>query len=182
MKDSEDSDPQQPQPSKQQQQQSIFEMILSEDKPRTFQQYSHQQALHRPVPKQDDSEYSLDTITRQSLPFFLPWTPNAAPKELPPDFSWLSNCKYRVLYCTASQDQSFSLLTILNNFTACGGKAAIGVFGGGVMGLLMGVFLGAMSDATPPITVIAGKDVPTAPFREQMRVVMKATGQKSLYW
>lgn len=50
------------------------------------------------------------------------------------------------------------------------------------MGLLMGVFLGAMSDATPPVTVIAGKDVPQAPFREQMRVVLRATGEKSLYW
>jgi import inner membrane translocase subunit TIM22 len=50
------------------------------------------------------------------------------------------------------------------------------------MGLLMGVFLGAMSDATPPITVIGGKDVPQAPFREQMRVVLRATGEKSLYW
>jgi import inner membrane translocase subunit TIM22 len=50
------------------------------------------------------------------------------------------------------------------------------------MGLLMGVFLGAMSDTTPPVTVIGGKDVPQAPFREQMRVVMRATGEKSLYW
>jgi len=51
-----------------------------------------------------------------------------------------------------------------------------------MMGLLMGVFLGAMSDATPPVTVIAGKDVPQAPFREQMRVVLRATAEKSLYW
>lgn len=65
---------------------------------------------------------------------------------------------------------------------SCGGKAALGVFGGGMMGLLMGVFLGAMSDATPPVQVIAGKDVPQAPMREQVRVTFRATAEKSLYW
>jgi len=130
-------------------------MILSQP-PLSSQKYSHQAALHRPVPKGDDSPYSLDTITRSSLPYFLPWEISATPKELPPDFSWIPN--------------------------SCGIKATIGVIGGGAMGLLMGVFLGAMSDATPPVTIIAGKEVPQAPFREQMRVVLKATGQKSLYW
>jgi import inner membrane translocase subunit TIM22 len=65
---------------------------------------------------------------------------------------------------------------------SCGGKAAIGVFGGGIMGLLMGVFLGAMSDATPPVQVIGGKDVPSAPLREQLKVTMRATAEKSIYW
>lgn len=46
----------------------------------------------------------------------------------------------------------------------------------------MGVFLGAMSDASPPVQVIAGKDVPQAPLKEQMRVTMRATADKSLYW
>lgn len=50
------------------------------------------------------------------------------------------------------------------------------------MGLLMGVFLGAMSDATPPVTLIGGKDVPQAPIREQMKVVFRSTGEKSIYW
>lgn len=99
---------------------------------------------------------SLDQITRKSLPYFLPWFQTAGPSELPPDFSWVTN--------------------------SCGGKAAIGVFGGGVMGLLMGVFLGAMSDATPPVQVIGGKDVPQAPMREQVRVTFRATAEKSLYW
>ena len=63
---------------------------------------------------------------------------------------------------------------------ACLGR--IGVFGGGVMGLLMGVFLGAMSDATPPVQFIAGKDVPQHPLREQMKYTLRATANKSLYW
>jgi mitochondrial import inner membrane translocase subunit TIM22 len=95
-------------------------------------------------------------LTRRALPYPIPWTPTAAPGQLAPDFSWLSN--------------------------SCSGKAAIGVFGGGVMGLLMGVFLGAMSDTTPPIQVIAGKEIPQAPLKEQVRVAMRATADKSLYW
>lgn len=50
------------------------------------------------------------------------------------------------------------------------------------MGLLMGVFLGALSDATPPVQVIGGKEVPQAPMKEQVRVTMRATAEKSLYW
>ena len=101
---------------------SIFEMVMSKQPP-TSSNYSHEKALHRPVPVDSSNELSLGHITRRSLPYFLPWVPTAAPSEVPPDFSWVSN--------------------------SCGGKAAIGVFGGGIMGLLMGVFLGAMSDATP---------------------------------
>ena len=137
-------------------QQSIFEMIMSQPE-LTSSKYSHVTALHRPVPCKDDSPYSLDRLTRRSLPYFLPWHATAGPGALPPDFSWLTN--------------------------SCGGKAAIGVFGGGVMGLLMGVFLGAMSDATPPVQVIAGgKDVPQAPLREQMKLTLRATADKSMYW
>lgn len=118
--------------------------------------YNPEAALHVPVPPSSNDEMSLDHITRKSLPFFRPWFQTAGPAQLPPDFSWMSS--------------------------SCGGKAAIGVFGGGVMGLLMGVFLGAMSDATPPVQVIAGKDVPQAPLKEQVRVTFRATWDKSLYW
>lgn len=119
-------------------------------------QYSPENALHKPVSYKDDSEYSLDRITRRSLPYPVPWQPTGGPAQLPPDFSWVTN--------------------------SCGGKAALGVFGGGVMGLLMGVFLGAMSDATPPVQIVGGKDVPQAPLREQVRLTMRATADKSLYW
>lgn len=124
--------------------------------PLTSSMYSYREALHRPVPMKDDSEYSLDRITRKSLPYFLPWQPSSGPTDLPPDFSWITN--------------------------SCGGRAAIGVFGGGVMGLLMGVFMGAMSDSTAPIRVIGGKDVPQAPLRDQMKLTMRATAEKSIYW
>jgi import inner membrane translocase subunit TIM22 len=64
----------------------------------------------------------------------------------------------------------------------CGGRSAIGVIGGGVMGLGMGVFLGAMADMTPPVTVFRGKEVPLAPFKEQAKAALRQTGEKSLYW
>jgi import inner membrane translocase subunit TIM22 len=119
--------------------------------------YSHEAALHRPVELDETShELAIGKLTRKSLPYFQPWFQTAGPSQMPPDFSWISN--------------------------SCGGKAAIGVFGGGVMGLLMGVFLGAMSDSTPPVQVIAGKEVPQAPLREQVKVTFRATADKSLYW
>jgi mitochondrial import inner membrane translocase subunit TIM22 len=150
---------------------SIYEMIMSRPE-LTSNQYSHTVALHRPVDnmgtsttsttdqqrQQEQEQYSLDHITKRSLPYFLPWhiTVSSAQQQVPPDFSYLAN--------------------------SCGGKAAIGVFGGGVMGLLMGVFLGAMSDATPPVQFIAGKEVPTQPLRDQMKLTLRATANKSLYW
>jgi len=50
------------------------------------------------------------------------------------------------------------------------------------MGLVMGVFLGAMSDLTPPVTMIDGREVPQAPIKEQMRTTLRATAEKSRYW
>jgi import inner membrane translocase subunit TIM22 len=130
-------------------------MIMSKP-PLPSDHYSYREALHRPVPAQDQSPHSIDQLTRKSLPYFLPWYPTAGPNEMPPDFSWISD--------------------------SCGGKAAIGVFGGGMMGLVMGVFLGALSDATPPVQVINGKEIPVAPMREQIKVTFRATADKSLYW
>jgi import inner membrane translocase subunit TIM22 len=148
-------------------------MIMSRQQHDTLSSdnYTPQAALHRTVNTTSTSasnersarkkfhagdDYSLEKLTHRSLPFFLYWQPTAGPNEPPPNFDWLTN--------------------------SCGGKAAIGVFGGGIMGLLMGVFLGAMSDATPPVTVIAGRDVPQAPLKEQMKVTMRATAEKSMYW
>lgn len=138
------------------QKQSVYEMVMS-NPALTSQNYTPEQAMHRPVAIKDaDKEMSLGSITQKSLPFFQPWYQTSGPTELPPDFSFIMN--------------------------SCGGKAAIGVFGGGVMGLVMGVFLGAMSDATPPITVINGREVPQAPLKEQVKVTMRATAEKSIYW
>ncbi|GMI18003.1 hypothetical protein TrLO_g9064 [Triparma laevis f. longispina] len=120
--------------------------------------------LHAPPPNYDRNEASARTAIKTSssptpmpLPFILPWSPTNPPAGgLPPDFGWIS--------------------------THCGGRAAMGLVGGGVMGLGMGVFLGAMSDMTPPVTVYKGKEVPQAPIKEQARAVLRQTGEKSLYW
>ena len=90
------------------------------------------------------------------MPYPVPWRAVAGPEEMPPDFGWITN--------------------------SCAGKAIIGTLGGAAAGLVMGVFLGAMSDMTPPVTVLNGKEVPQAPLREQMRTTLRATGEKSLYW
>lgn len=140
--------------------------------------YSAPAALHRPVStlatltNKVDTTISLATdskfreaannlkrteYTLGRLPYINPWYPTSHLRsDVPPDFSWLSE--------------------------SCGSKAAIGIFGGAVCGLLMGVFLGAMSDMTPPVTVINGKEVPTAPLKEQMRTTVRATGEKCIYW
>jgi len=135
--------------------QGVYQTIMSQPQS-PASHYSYKHALHRPVPVQNESPLSVEQLSRNSLPYFLPWKPTSGPSDMPPDFSWLSN--------------------------SCGGKAAIGVFGGGVMGLLMGVFLGAMSDATPPVQVIGDKEVPQAPLREQLKVTFRATAEKSMYW
>lgn len=102
-------------------------------------------------------DMSRGALTMRALPYPQAWTrSNASPADLPPNFNWLSE--------------------------SCGSKAAIGVIGGGVMGLLMGVFMGALTDMTPPVTVIEGKEVPQAPLKEQMRTTLRATADKSMYW
>lgn len=140
---------------------SIYETIVSQQsgqQPLTSSLYSHITALHKPIPFHSNDPYSLDHITRKSLPYFQPWSisTSGTPAQVPPDFSWLSN--------------------------SCAGKSLIGVIGGGAMGLLMGVFLGAMSDATPPTLLVGNRDVPQPPLREQVRTTMRATADKSLYW
>ena len=60
--------------------------------------------------------------------------------------------------------------------------ASVLIIGGGVMGLLMGVFMGALTDMTPPVTIIEGKEVPQAPLKEQVRTTLRATADKSMYW
>ena len=90
------------------------------------------------------------------MPYPLPWRAIAGPDELPPDYEWITS--------------------------SCAGKAVVGTLGGAACGLVMGVFLGAMSDMTPPVTVLNGKEVPQAPLREQMRTTLRATGEKSIYW
>eukprot|EP00560_Eucampia_antarctica_P008752 CAMPEP_0197826366 /NCGR_PEP_ID=MMETSP1437-20131217/3335_1 /TAXON_ID=49252 ORGANISM="Eucampia antarctica, Strain CCMP1452" /NCGR_SAMPLE_ID=MMETSP1437 /ASSEMBLY_ACC=CAM_ASM_001096 /LENGTH=238 /DNA_ID=CAMNT_0043426775 /DNA_START=67 /DNA_END=783 /DNA_ORIENTATION=+ len=140
--------------------QSIFEMVKSQPSSTALSRqisglYSPQVALQQP-----SNENSINTGIPRNFKYFmpypLPWRATAGPDQPPADFQWVTE--------------------------SCGIKAAIGVFGGAGMGLLMGVFLGAMSDMTPPVTVLNGKDVPQAPLREQMRTTLRATAEKSLYW
>lgn len=150
--------------------------------------YTHSAALHRPLPaltslattlsSRVDADLSSqrdigplnvkdtnvepfhmknESFPLARLPYITPWYPKSSSgADVPLDFSWFSE--------------------------SCGSKAAVGVFGGAVCGLLMGVFLGAMSDMTPPVTVINGKEVPNAPLKEQMRSTVRATGEKCMYW
>jgi len=142
----------------------IYPLIMSRP-PLSSTNYTPEAALHRPVEYFSDTEkydpgknkdYALDKLTRKSLPYFVPWSLSAGPKEVAPDFTWLQN--------------------------SCGGRAAVGVFGGGVMGLLMGVFMGALSDNQSTVQVAGGKDVPQAPLKEQVRYTMRTTAEKSMYW
>lgn len=144
--------------------QTIYEMLTTTDNKELSQQisslYSPGAAYLRPVSAPDNTgkKYVKTNIPLYSMyrPYPIPWRMTQGPDEIPPDFGWLTD--------------------------SCSGKAAIGVFGGGIMGLVMGLFLGAMSDMTPPVTVINGKEVPQAPLKEQMRTTLRATGEKSLYW
>ncbi len=144
--------------------QTIFDMLTNTDNKELSKQisslYSPSAAYIRPiiVPENGTGRSSMSTnvLYGKYMPYPIPWRLTQGPEEVPPDFSWLSD--------------------------SCSGKAAIGIFGGAAMGLIMGVFLGAMSDMTPPVTVIEGKEVPQAPLKEQMRTTLRATGEKSLYW
>ena len=61
---------------------------------------------------------------------------------------------------------------------SCGSKIIIGSVTGYVMGLGLGVFMGAMGDVSA-IQIIQGREVPQAPLREQMRAALKATMTRS---
>lgn len=145
--------------------QSIYDMIvLSKYSPSVISAPYHDytSAFYRPLAifqnksEGEKKQFDLTKRTLMHLPYPVPFAITAAPPTPPPDFSFLQE--------------------------SCGAKAAIGIFGGGAMGLLLGVFLGAMSDMTPPVTIINGKDVPQAPLKEQMSTTVRATAEKSLYW
>jgi len=144
--------------------QTIFQMMTNnqDSTSDSNQKLSHQiSSLYSPT---NVAHRPIENITRntgipphfQYLPYPIPWRANAGPDEIPQDYGWVSE--------------------------SCAGKAAIGVIGGAGVGLIMGVFLGAMSDMTPPVAVINGREVPQAPLKEQMRTALRATAEKSIYW
>ena len=50
------------------------------------------------------------------------------------------------------------------------------------MGLVMGLMLGSYEGMAPPIPLPGQKEMPAAPFREQMRAAFRGTASKSKYW
>ena len=64
---------------------------------------------------------------------------------------------------------------------ACGSKIITGGVMGAVIGVGMGIFMGAMGDVSP-IQIINGREVPQAPLREQMRAALKSTAGKAGGW
>ena len=69
--------------------------------------------------------------------------------------------------------------TLVNE--ACGLKILTGAVLGSVLGVGLGLFMGAMGDVSP-IQIINGKEVPQAPVREQMRAGFKSTAAKAAGW
>ena len=57
---------------------------------------------------------------------------------------------------------------------SCGFKIIQGAIVGSILGVGLGIFMGAMGDPSP-IVIINGKEVPIAPLREQMRSAYKST-------
>lgn len=128
------------------------------------QQYNSAGALSKPSLK----EHVHPILNTKQLPFALPWAPSFALASYLND-----NYKFGVGIGVANAGGLQE---------SCAMKSSIGFFGGAAMGGVLGIFLGAMSDMTPPVTVINGKEVPQAPVKEQMRTVIRATGEKAMYW
>mmetsp|Transcript_35175 Transcript_35175/g.35816 ORF Transcript_35175/g.35816 Transcript_35175/m.35816 type:complete len:186 (+) Transcript_35175:203-760(+) len=63
----------------------------------------------------------------------------------------------------------------------CATKIFLGGIMGGVLGIGMGMFMGAMGDVSP-IQIINGREVPQAPIREQFRQAYKTTGGRMGGW
>eukprot|EP01038_Epipyxis_sp_PR26KG_P004918 gene4918-6881_t len=64
---------------------------------------------------------------------------------------------------------------------SCGSKIITGGVMGAVLGVGLGMFMGAMGDVSP-IQIVQGREVPQAPLREQMRGAFKSTLTKSAGW
>ncbi len=62
---------------------------------------------------------------------------------------------------------------------SCGGRLIIGTIGGAGMGILFGMFFGAMGDMQP-IQLLHGREVPQLPLKEQARAAYVSTSQRSM--
>ena len=87
---------------------------------------------------------------------------------------------YRPLKIPPSKETEVPVIPSLM-MEACGTKIITGGAMGAVIGVAMGIFMGAMGDVSP-IQIINGREVPQAPLREQMRAAFKSTAGKAGGW
>lgn len=64
---------------------------------------------------------------------------------------------------------------------SCAFKIVTGALMGSVLGVGLGLFMGAMGDVSP-IQIVNGREVPMAPVREQLRAGYKSTAVKAAGW
>ena len=65
---------------------------------------------------------------------------------------------------------------------SCFFKAVTSLLIGGGMGIMMGIFFGAVGADTSPILGPGGREIPQAPLREQVRTAYRGTAEKSLFY
>jgi len=111
------------------------------------------------IPKGDKEApvlYGTPQVRGMFLPWFRVWKLAHEEGEIPVDPQWL--------------------------FQSCGFKVVSGGLLGSFMGVAMGLFLGAMGGDAQVLQLVKGREVPQAPFREQMRAAWKSTAGKSRGW
>ena len=87
---------------------------------------------------------------------------------------------YKPLNIPPSKETEIQVIPSLMT-EACGTKIITGGAMGAVIGVAMGIFMGAMGDVSP-IQIVNGREVPQAPLREQMRAAFKSTAGKACGW
>ena len=133
----------------------------------------------------NDKKYtSIYTPYKQLILISPSSLPTSTPSSLPTSFPSSSSSKiylpfYKQITLPPPPDEIPFLPTILPE--SCGFKIVQGAFVGSILGVGMGIFMGAMGDVSP-IVIINGKEVPIAPLREQLRGAYKSTLAKSVGW
>lgn len=88
---------------------------------------------------------------------------------------------YRSVRMPPPHNEPLYLPTIV--MESCAFKTVTGGMMGSVMGVGLGLFMGAMGgDVSSPIQLVNGREVPQAPLREQLRSAYKSTAGKAAGW